>query len=182
MAGKLRMQTVQTLTSRVRQSLAPKPNWELQTFLRARDSTHAFIHCSTMSHLPFLTIVPDKDNTLTDGTLDPDSLRSSSDHTASAVSSTSATSNLMSTHPTRSRIPPYLRFPLVVILSTSLSVALYSYMPRLTGLQLSTASREINGVDEALARVGWRVAELGVAWWFGLDGEKAVLVHGQVIH
>ena len=132
-------------------------------------------HQPTMSHLPFMTVESKHDNYLTDGTLDPDVLRSSGDKTASGVSSTSATSNfstIMTGNAPPSRTSKRL-FPVAAIASLGLSAVLLEYVPQLTGYELATVSRRLHEPSWILALVGWRVFEIGVAWFGGLDCKTA---------
>ena len=123
-----------------------------------------------------MTVESKHDDYLTDGTLDPDVLRSSSDKTASGISSTSATSNfssIMTGNASPSRTSKLL-FPVAAVASLGLSAVLLEYVPQLTGYELATVSRRVEEPSWILGLVGWRVFEIGVAWFGGLDCKTAV--------
>jgi len=122
-----------------------------------------------------MTVEAKQDNYLTDGTLDPDTLRASGDKTASGVSSISPTSNfssVMSSSASPHRASQWLLFPVAAIASLGLSAVALSYVPQLTGYELATVSRRIDEPADILALVAWRVLEIGIAWFSGLDCKK----------
>ncbi|KAI9703610.1 MAG: hypothetical protein M1836_007380 [Candelina mexicana] len=69
-----------------------------------------------------------------------------------------------------SNLPGSLRFPLLVILSLTLSASLYTLAADFSGGELAGISRTLNEWWEAVGLMGWRSIELGVGWWGGYDG------------
>ena len=68
------------------------------------------------------------------------------------------------------KLPPPLRFPLLVIINLSLSAFLYSLASEVTGYELAPVSRSLNESWQVLALVGWKVVELAVGWYGNFDG------------
>jgi hypothetical protein len=68
-----------------------------------------------------------------------------------------------------SRIPANLRFPLLCLLSFSLSTLFHTLTADITGIQIATASRAANSNWEISALLGWRAFELFAAWSAGYD-------------
>jgi hypothetical protein len=56
-----------------------------------------------------------------------------------------------------SKLPPFVRFPLLVILSLTFSSLLYNLSAPYTGLELAGVSRRLECWEEVLGLVGWRV-------------------------
>jgi hypothetical protein len=69
-----------------------------------------------------------------------------------------------------SKLPTTLQFPLVVLLSFSTSVVLFSAASAFTGLELATVSSRIENTWEVLAFPAWRIFELAVGWFMRFDG------------
>ncbi|KAK4941727.1 hypothetical protein LTR66_014776 [Elasticomyces elasticus] len=90
---------------------------------------------------------------------------------ADTVSHTSTTTpHVVRPRPTTvSRMPEWLKFPLVVALSLGSSTVAYSLIADLTGYQLAAVSRQVDDTARILALVAWKVLELGIAWWAGYD-------------
>lgn len=118
------------------------------------------------SHVPFLAVRPD-DQFSTDVTP-----RKSAQ--ANAVTPSTAMDSPPPLTPAprtyaASRIPAAIRFPLVVILSFSLSTLLHSLTAEVSGFQLATASRALNKDWQVASLLGWKVVELFTAWIAGYD-------------
>ncbi|KAF4627428.1 hypothetical protein G7Y89_g10727 [Cudoniella acicularis] len=83
-----------------------------------------------------------------------------------------------------SKLPPFLRFPLLVVLSLSLSSLLYSLnaVYGTTEKDLAGVSRRLESWWEVGALVGWRTFELGLGWFGDYDGYDlaalSLLSHG----
>ncbi|KAI9736665.1 MAG: hypothetical protein M1834_000869 [Cirrosporium novae-zelandiae] len=69
-----------------------------------------------------------------------------------------------------SKLPPPIRFPLLVLLSWGLSSLFYSISSEWTAGDLAGVSRRFDGWTEIAGLLTWRVVELGVGWFWGLDG------------
>ena len=76
-----------------------------------------------------------------------------------------------------SKLPVALRFPLLVILSLSLSSLLYSVASDYTAGDLATVSRSLNKWSEVGELIGWRTVELGIGWWAEYDSEFVLRPH-----
>lgn len=124
------------------------------------------------SHVPFLAIRPD-DQFSTEITKanDPASpirdLASASSH--DPMDSPPRLTRPPATAAQVSRIPGYVRFPLICVLSFALSTLLYSFASDFSGYQFATASRHLEKEWQVAALLGWKVVELGVAWGGGYD-------------
>ena len=70
-----------------------------------------------------------------------------------------------------SHIPRPLQFVLVVILSFTTTLGLYSAFGPFTKYELAGVSRKISDPVEALIITAWRIVELGVGWYARYDGE-----------
>ncbi|MCJ1255372.1 hypothetical protein MMC24_003188 [Lignoscripta atroalba] len=68
-----------------------------------------------------------------------------------------------------SKLPAPLRFPLVVILSLTLSALLYSFTSEFTAGDLSSVSRSLNEWWQVSGLVGWKATELAIGWWGEYD-------------
>ncbi|KAI9836729.1 MAG: hypothetical protein M1837_003261 [Sclerophora amabilis] len=69
-----------------------------------------------------------------------------------------------------SRLPHYLRFPLLIFANLVLSSALYSLASDYTAGDLGSVSRSFDAWWEVTALIGWRAAELAVGWLNNYDG------------
>ncbi|TAQ84231.1 hypothetical protein B7494_g7448 [Chlorociboria aeruginascens] len=85
-----------------------------------------------------------------------------------------------------SKLPPFLRFPLLVLLSLTISSLLYSLTAELTAGDLARVSRTLDGWWEVGALVGWRTFELGLGWFGGYDSYDlaalSLLSHGPPLY
>jgi hypothetical protein len=70
----------------------------------------------------------------------------------------------------KSQIAAALRFPLVVILSFSLSSLLFSIVAEITAGDLAAISKHTESWVEITGLLGWKVVQLAVCWFGGFDG------------
>lgn len=70
-----------------------------------------------------------------------------------------------------SKTPSYLKFPLVVLLSFSLSAVSHTIYSAISGTKLDIISPDGNPQWQLYVTTAWRVAELAVGWFAGYDGE-----------
>jgi len=84
-----------------------------------------------------------------------------------------------------SKLPAPLRFPLLVLLSLTLSSLLYSFTAQYTAGDLASVSRSLSKWWEVAALVGWRIFELGLGWFGNYDGydlaSLSLLCHGPAV-
>ncbi|PMD36510.1 hypothetical protein L207DRAFT_586215 [Hyaloscypha variabilis F] len=84
-----------------------------------------------------------------------------------------------------SKIPRPLRFPLVVLLSLTLSSLLYSFASSQTA-DLARVSRSLDQWWQVGALVGWRTFELSLGWYGDYDGNDlaalTLLSHGPPLY
>ena len=69
------------------------------------------------------------------------------------------------------KLPQVLRFPILVILSFSLSASLYSFAADATEYELASVSRRINDSWRVGGLLFWKICELGIGWYRDYDGE-----------
>ncbi|KZF22224.1 hypothetical protein L228DRAFT_148793 [Xylona heveae TC161] len=69
-----------------------------------------------------------------------------------------------------SKLPTYLRFPLLVLLNLTLSTLLYSLAADHIAGELAGVSRSVNKWGEVIGLIAWRSIELGCGWFFNFDG------------
>lgn len=67
-----------------------------------------------------------------------------------------------------------LRFPLIVAISLLTAAITNTVAAEFTGLQFESVSRVFNQEWEAALVLGWKVLELGFAWFCGFDGESKI--------
>ena len=72
----------------------------------------------------------------------------------------------------RSQIPVSLQFPLVVVLSFSLSTLLYSLIAEIGTGELASISKHLESWLDAAGLLGWKAVLLAVCWFGGFDGTK----------
>ena len=77
-----------------------------------------------------------------------------------------------------SRLPGALRFPLLALLSLTLSALMYTFAAEFTGRETAQISRSTEDPTLVLGLLGWRVVELGLCWFYDFDGEE--LLHGSM--
>lgn len=68
-----------------------------------------------------------------------------------------------------STLPGALQFPLLAVLSLTLSATLYTIASSFTAGDLSSVSRRLDDWWEVAGLIGWKTAELAVGWWGGYD-------------
>ena len=68
-----------------------------------------------------------------------------------------------------SSVPAPLQFPLLVLLSLTLSAFLYSFTSEFTAGDLSSVSRSINDWGEVVGLLAVKTMELAVGWWGEYD-------------
>lgn len=112
------------------------------------------------SHVPFLAISPDNQ-------FSSEVARTRSVSTADKVA-------VAMDDPSRfpyqvSRVPSVIRFPLVVLVSLSLSTLLHTFTAEFAGFQLATASKDATENWQVGALMGWKLLELFTAWNAGYD-------------
>lgn len=74
----------------------------------------------------------------------------------------------------KSQIPSGLRFPLLVILSFSLSSLLFSIAAEITAGDLAAISKHTESWAEITGLLGWKVVQLAVCWFGGFDAYDTV--------
>jgi hypothetical protein len=72
--------------------------------------------------------------------------------------------------PRKSQIPAELQFPLVVILSFSISTLLYSLIAAIGTGELASISIHSESWLDAAGLLAWKAVLLGVSWFGGFDG------------
>ncbi|ESZ96914.1 hypothetical protein SBOR_2708 [Sclerotinia borealis F-4128] len=87
----------------------------------------------------------------------------------------------------KSKVPEWLRFPLVVVLSLVGSGLAYSLSAKyLDGEDLGRVSRRLEGWDELGVLFGWRSMELALGWFGNYDGYDlaalSLLSHGPPLY
>lgn len=69
----------------------------------------------------------------------------------------------------RSTLPPVLQFPLVAILSFSISSLGYSFINEFTAGELATVMRTLETPRELGIMTAWRLTELALGWFANFD-------------
>jgi hypothetical protein len=72
--------------------------------------------------------------------------------------------------PRKSQIPVTLQFPLVVVLSFSLSTLLYSLIAEIGTGELASISKHSESWLDAAGLLAWKAVLLAVCWFGGFDG------------
>lgn len=68
-----------------------------------------------------------------------------------------------------SKAPEFLLFPTLVVLSLTISSALYSVASVFTAGDLSSVSRSLDDWWEVVGLIGWRIVVLAFGWWGEYD-------------
>lgn len=68
-----------------------------------------------------------------------------------------------------SRLPVFLGFPLLAVMSLSLHTFLYEFVAPLSNYELSSVSRTLTEAWQPAAFLGWKILELAVGWWMRFD-------------
>ncbi|KAK5122270.1 hypothetical protein LTR85_004181 [Meristemomyces frigidus] len=71
--------------------------------------------------------------------------------------------------PPATKLPGWIRFPLIVLLSFSLSTLFYSLVADWAGVELAAVSRTYDEQWQVGAVLTWKFAELCTAWYAGYD-------------
>lgn len=75
-----------------------------------------------------------------------------------------------------SKIPEFLLFPTLVVLSLTISSALYSVASVFTAGDLSSVSRSLDDWWEVVGLIGWRIVVLAYGWWGEYDSARLRLL------
>jgi hypothetical protein len=130
------------------------------------------------SHVPFLAVRPDEQFSTEIKSHKKSSSKSSiGTAVANAVAASPVSQTMESPPPLTpapkvkevSRIPRHLRFPLLCVVSFSLSTLVHTLLADVTGVQIAAASRAAHSSYEISALLGWRVLGLFLAWSVGYD-------------
>ena len=133
------------------------------------------------SHVPFLAVRPD-DQFSSD--VKPKKPSKSSVANAVALSQSMDSPPPLTPAPKVkevARIPASLRFPILCLLSFSLSTLFHTLTADITGIQLATASRAAHSPWEISVLLGWRLFGLLTAWVAGYDCKIKQYVCGDSI-
>lgn len=71
-----------------------------------------------------------------------------------------------------SKVPEFLLFPTLVVLSLTISSALYSVASVFTAGDLSSVSRSLDDWWEVVGLIGWRIVVLAFGWWGEYDSAQ----------
>ena len=71
-----------------------------------------------------------------------------------------------------SKVPEFLLFPTIVVLSLTISSALYSVASVFTIGDLSSVSRSLDDWWEVVGLIGWRIVVLAFGWWGEYDSAQ----------
>ena len=72
-----------------------------------------------------------------------------------------------------------VRFPLLVVLSLTISSLLYSLISPFTSGDLATVSRSRDNWWEIAGLLGWKATQLAVGWYGGFDSMHSVVFDGD---
>ena len=115
------------------------------------------------SHVPFLAVRPNEQ-------FDTDAdVVKTRDFASEPVATLDPTEMEAPELPSPSRLPAWLRLPLVVVSSLTISAFAYSALADLTGLELAAVSRDLTSDSQVAAVVSWKVISLIVAFSSGYD-------------
>lgn len=70
-----------------------------------------------------------------------------------------------------SRLPSWIKFPLLCLIGLALSTLLYSLVADWAGFELAAVSRDVTDEWHIAALVAWKFGELSVGWAAGYDCE-----------
>lgn len=115
------------------------------------------------SHVPFLALRPDDQFSSEVKTRDFAAEPAIANTTRTAMDPTETPL------PPPSRLPSWVRLPLVVVSSLSISAGAYSALADVTGLELAAFSRDLTDEWQVAAVVGWKVVSLILAFSSGYD-------------
>lgn len=69
------------------------------------------------------------------------------------------------------RLPSFIKFPALVLVSLSLSAFIHTLASNYTGPELGSVSRELTEEWQIGVMVGWKLSELAAAWYLRYDCE-----------
>ena len=78
-----------------------------------------------------------------------------------------------------SKLPPQIRFPLLVVLSLTISSSLYSLVSPFTSGDLATVSRSRDNWLEIVGFLSWKATELAIGWYGGFDSTNLAFSNGN---
>ncbi|KAK4552511.1 hypothetical protein LTR86_010355 [Recurvomyces mirabilis] len=119
------------------------------------------------SHVPFLAVRPDEQ-------FSDEVVKTRDFASSSLLDRINADANAMDAPalpqmPPATRLPSWVRFPMVVVISLALSAFLNTLIADFTGYELAAVSREVTEQGQIAALMGWKLVELGTAWAAGYD-------------
>lgn len=86
----------------------------------------------------------------------------------------------------RSKLPAGVQFPLLSIISLSISSLLYSFLNEWTGSELATVGKSLDNWAEVGVLASWRITELALGWWGNFDSLDLaglnLLAHGPTMY
>ena len=106
-------------------------------------------------HVPFLALRPDQ--------------QFSSEVKTRDYAMDPAQEEILPTPPAPSRLPGWVRLPLLVASSLSISAFAYSALSEITGLELAAVSRDLTQEWQVAAIIVWKLISLLVAFSSGYD-------------
>lgn len=80
-----------------------------------------------------------------------------------------------------SKVPGFLLFPTLVVLSLTISSALYSVASVFTVGDLSSVSRSLDDWWEVVGLIGWRIVVLAFGWWGEYDSAQLRLLEEKFL-
>ena len=78
-----------------------------------------------------------------------------------------------------SKLPPQVRFPLLVVLSLTISSSLYSLVSPFTSGDLATVSRSRDNWLEIVGFLSWKATQLAIGWYGGFDSTNLAFSNGN---
>lgn len=126
------------------------------------------------SHVPFLAVRPDDQFSAEVKTRDwavTNGVPAEAEAAAAAMDGTEAPFLPV---PHASRLPSWIRLPLVTVLSLAISAGAYTVVADYTGLEMASVSRDLHDEWQVAAVLGWKIVSLAAAWISGYDCELAM--------
>lgn len=147
------------------------------TFLRPKNT--ACEHCRYLStpaypmasHVPFLAVRPDEQFSTEIKTRD---FANSLLNPGPAIMDAPEAPSALPRPPAVSRLPAFVRFPFVCIISFSLHAFLYTVTRDVAGFELAAVSRDATDDWQVATIVGWKVVALAGAFYAGYDCTRAM--------
>lgn len=78
-----------------------------------------------------------------------------------------------------SRLPTYIKFPSLVLVSLSLSAAIHTAFSTVIGHELGSVSRELTEEWQIAAMAAWKLSELAAAWYLRYDCKLARIAYDE---